>query len=98
MGIQENQPPPSGSSGETQSPEAVLSSLIGQLETFNQNFRHGLSADIQRLQKDKNRLIENIEQLQYQYEKLQTQHHQALSERQYAQQQVWLKQLAQVSQ
>lgn len=96
MGIQENQPPPSGSSGETQSPEAVLSSLIGQLETFNQNFRQGLSADIQRLQKDKNRLIENIEQLQYQYEKLQTQHHQALSERQYAQQQVWLKQLAQV--
>lgn len=95
MGIQDNQPPPSEST-ETRSPEAVLSSLIGQLETFNQNFRQELSVDIERLQKDKNRLIENIEQLQYQYEKLQNQHQQALTERQYAQQQVWLKQLAQV--
>ncbi len=95
MGIQDNQPPPSEST-ETRSPEVVLSSLIGQLETFNQSFRQELSVDIERLQKDKKRLIENIEQLQYQYEKLQNQHQQTLTERQYAQQQVWLKQLAQV--
>ncbi|ERT07497.1 triose-phosphate Transporter family protein [Lyngbya aestuarii BL J] len=95
MGIQDNQPPPSRS-GETRSSEAILSSLIEQLETVHQQVKHELSADIERLQKDKNRLIENIEQLHHQYDKLQNQHQQALSERQFAQQQVWLKQLAQV--
>lgn len=95
MGIQDNQPPPSRS-GETRSSEAILSSLIEQLETVHQQVKHELSADIERLQKDKNRLIENIEQLHNQYDKLQNQHQQALSERQFAQQQVWLKQLAQV--
>ncbi|WP_413163047.1 EamA family transporter [Capilliphycus salinus ALCB114379] len=95
MGIQDNQPPPSRS-GETRSSEAILSSLIEQVESFHQRFRQELSGDIERLQKDKNRLIENIEQLQNQYENLQNQHQQAVSERQFAQQQVWLKQLAQV--
>ncbi|MGB3189708.1 MAG: EamA family transporter [Limnoraphis sp.] len=95
MGIQDNQPPPSRS-GETRSSEAILSSLIEQLETVHQQVKHELSADIERLQKDKNRLIENIEQLHNQHDKLQNQHQQALSERQFAQQQVWLKQLAQV--
>ena len=95
MGVQENQPPPSGSE-ETRSSEAVLSSLIAQVERFHEQFKRELSADIQRLQRDKNSLIENIEQLQNQYQNLQTQHQQAVSDRQFAQQQVWLKQLAQV--
>ena len=95
MGIQDNQPPPS-KSGETRSSEAILSSFVEQLETLHQQVKQELSVDIERLQKDKNRLIQNIEQLQKQYDNLQTQQQQTLSERQFAQQQVWLKQLAQV--
>ncbi|MEL7035552.1 MAG: EamA family transporter [Cyanobacteria bacterium J06592_8] len=95
MGIQDNQPPPT-KSGQSRSSDAVLSSFLEQLETFHQQVKQELVIDVERLQKDKNHLIDNIEQLRQQYENLQTQYQKALSERQFAQQQVWLKQLAQV--
>ncbi|MDY7023583.1 MAG: hypothetical protein SWJ54_19910, partial [Cyanobacteriota bacterium] len=95
MGIQDNQPPPT-QSGQSRSSDAVLSSFLEQLETFHQQVKQELVVDVERLQKDKNHLIDNIEQLRQQYENLQSQYQKALSERQFAQQQVWLKQLAQV--
>lgn len=95
MGIQDNQPPPS-KARETRPAEEVLSSVIQDLTTFHHDVKHQVSQDIARLQKEKNRLIEDVERLQQQQERLQSQQFQTLSERQLAQQQVWLKQLAQV--
>lgn len=95
MGTQDRQPPPSGNEDNRPAQE-VLNAVIQEVETFHRNFRERLSQDVERLQQDKDRLIEEIQHLQRQQQELQSQQFQTLSERQLAQQQVWLKQLAQV--
>jgi len=95
MGTQDRQPPPSGNE-DNRPAEEVLNAVIQEVETFHRNFRERLSQDVDRLQQDKDRLIEEIQRLQRQQQELQSQQFQTLSERQLAQQQVWLKQLAQV--
>ncbi len=95
MSNQEHQPPPINF-GKDRTADEVLGSVIEELETLHRQLKRQLSEDIQRLQRDKSKLIEDIERLQQQHEQLQSQQFHALSERQIAQQQVWLKQLAQV--
>ncbi|MGB3535707.1 MAG: DMT family transporter [Microcoleaceae cyanobacterium] len=95
MSKQDNQPPPLDFS-KNQSADAVLSAVVQELDTLHRQVKQELSQDIQRLQRDKNKLVEDVERLQQQHEQLQQERFHALSERQIAQQQVWLKQLAQV--
>ncbi|MGF1490981.1 MAG: EamA family transporter [Microcoleaceae cyanobacterium] len=92
MGIQDNQP----LSATNRSPEEILSSVVQELETFQRDVKQQLSQDIERLQQDKHRLLQEVDQLRQEQEDLRFQRLQSLSERQVAQQQVWLKQLAQV--
>ena len=63
MGTQDNQPPPLGS-GESTSAEIILSSVIQELETFHHQIKERYLSDIQRLETDKVRLVEDIENLQ----------------------------------
>jgi uncharacterized phage infection (PIP) family protein YhgE len=95
MSKQDNQPPPLDLS-KNQSADAVLNAVVQELDTLHRQVKQDLSEDLQRLQRDKNKLVDEIERLQQQHEQLQSQRFHALSERQIAQQQVWLKQLAQV--
>ncbi|NJM59402.1 MAG: DMT family transporter [Oscillatoriales cyanobacterium RU_3_3] len=82
--------------GDARSAEEVLSSVIGELDSLHQNVKDHLNQDIVRLQTEKSRLIEDIEGLREQYRKLQSQQMESLSGRYIQQQQLWLKQLAQV--
>ncbi|MEG4277787.1 EamA family transporter [Microcoleus sp. MON1_C1] len=81
---------------DAQSPEEVLHSVMQELEALHQNVKGQLNQDITRLQTEKNHLIEDIEDLREQYRKLQSQQMESLSGRYIQQQQLWLKQLAQV--
>ncbi|WP_445249944.1 DMT family transporter [Microcoleus sp. OTE_8_concoct_300] len=81
---------------EAQSAEEVLHSVMQELDALHQNVKGQLNQDITRLQTEKNHLIEDIEGLREQYRKLQSQQMEALSGRYIQQQQLWLKQLAQV--
>ncbi len=82
--------------GDAQSAEEVLQSVIQELDTLHQNVKGQLNQDITRLQSEKNHLIDDIEGLREQYRKLQSQQMESLSGRYIQQQQLWLKQLAQV--
>jgi drug/metabolite transporter (DMT)-like permease len=82
--------------GDARSAEEVLSSVIEELDSLHQNVKDHLNQDIVRLQTEKSRLIEDIEGLRAQYSKLQSQQMESLSGRYIQQQQLWLKQLAQV--
>ncbi len=95
MSKQDNQPPPLNLS-KNQSADAVLNAVVQELDTLHRQVKQELSEDIQKLRRDKNKLMSEVEQLQSQHEQLQRERFHALSERQIAQQQVWLKQLAQV--
>ena len=95
MGKQDYQPQPSVND-DSRPPEEVLNAVIHEVEAFHRNFRDRLSQDVLRLQQDKDRLIADIENLQRQHQELQSQKSQTLSERDLAQQRVWLKQLAQI--
>ncbi|MFO7142295.1 hypothetical protein B9T16_11805 [Arthrospira sp. PCC 8006] len=95
MGKQDYQPQPSVND-DSRPPEEVLNAVIQEVEAFHRNFRDRLSQDVLRLQQDKDRLIADIENLQRQHQELQSQKSQTLSERDLAQQRVWLKQLAQI--
>lgn len=79
-----------------QSAEEVLHSVIQELDALHQNVKGQLNQDITRLQSEKNHLIDDIEDLRDQYRKLQSQQMDSLSGRYIQQQQLWLKQLAQV--
>ncbi len=79
-----------------QSAEEVLHSVIQELDALHQNVKGQLNQDITRLQSEKNHLIDDIEDLRDQYRKLQSQQMESLSGRYIQQQQLWLKQLAQV--
>ena len=81
---------------DAQSAEEVLHSVMQELDALHQNVKGQLNQDITRLQTEKNHLIEDIEGLREQYRKLQSQQMEALSGRYIQQQQLWLKQLAQV--
>ncbi|MEG3871533.1 DMT family transporter [Microcoleus sp. Z1_B5] len=81
---------------DTQSAEEVLHSVMQELDALHQNVKGQLNQDITRLQTEKNHLIEDIEDLREQYRKLQSQQMESLSGRYIQQQQLWLKQLAQV--
>ena len=94
MGTQDNQPPPFGS-GETRPADEILSSVMQELEAFHCQMKEQMSQDIQRLQADKLRLIEDIESLQMEYRRLQSQQFQALSDR-IPPNPAWLKQLTQI--
>lgn len=82
--------------GDAQSAEEVLHSVIQELDALHQNVKGQLNQDITRLESEKNHLIEDIEDLREQYRKLQSQQMESLSGRYIQQQQLWLKQLAQV--
>ncbi|MEG3840273.1 EamA family transporter [Microcoleus sp. herbarium14] len=81
---------------DAQSAEEVLHSVIQELDALHQNVKGQLNQDITRLQSEKNHLIDDIEDLREQYRKLQSQQMESLSGRYIQQQQLWLKQLAQV--
>ncbi|MEG3847994.1 EamA family transporter [Microcoleus sp. herbarium19] len=81
---------------DAQSAEEVLHSVIQELDALHQNVKGQLNQDITRLQTEKNHLIDDIEDLREQYRKLQSQQMESLSGRYIQQQQLWLKQLAQV--
>jgi drug/metabolite transporter (DMT)-like permease len=82
--------------GDAQSAEEVLHSVIQELDALHENVKGQLNQDITRLQSEKNHLIEDIEELRQQYRQLQSQQMESLSGRYIQQQQLWLKQLAQV--
>lgn len=81
---------------DAQSAEEVLHAVIQELDALHQNVKGQLNQDITRLQSEKNHLIEDIEGLREQYRQLQSQQAESLSGRYIQQQQLWLKQLAQV--
>ena len=85
-----------GEPEDAQSAEEVLHSVMQELDALHENVKGQLNQDITRLQTEKNHLIEDIEGLREQYRKLQSQQMEALSGRYIQQQQLWLKQLAQV--
>jgi drug/metabolite transporter (DMT)-like permease len=85
-----------GEPEDSQSAEEVLHSVMQELDALHENVKGQLNQDITRLQTEKNHLIEDIEGLREQYRKLQSQQMEALSGRYIQQQQLWLKQLAQV--
>ncbi len=88
---------PSNQGAETpQSAEEVLKLVIQDLDSFRQNLINQLGQDVNRLRVEKEQLNEDVNRLRKQYEQLQSQQLESLSQRQIAQQQLWLKQLAQV--
>lgn len=87
---------PKGDAGDAQSAEEVLNSVMEELDALHENVKGQLNQDITRLQSEKNHLIDDIEGLREQYRKLQSQQMESLSGRYIQQQQLWLKQLAQV--
>jgi len=87
---------PKGDAGDAQSAEEVLNSVMEELDALHENVKGQLNQDITRLQTEKNHLIDDIEGLRDQYRKLQSQQMESLSGRYIQQQQLWLKQLAQV--
>ncbi|OLP20236.1 hypothetical protein BST81_00380 [Leptolyngbya sp. 'hensonii'] len=76
--------------------ESTLKGMTRELKTLQQNVLLQLNQDINRLQAEKNRLVDEVEHLRSEQQKLQAQQAQSLSRRDAAQQQLWAKQLAQV--
>nr|NEP82034.1 EamA family transporter [Okeania sp. SIO3B3]NER03025.1 EamA family transporter [Okeania sp. SIO3C4] len=91
-----NTQPPNYGAETPKSPEEVLKLVIQDLDSFRQNLTNQLGQDIDRLRVEKEQLSEDVSKLRKQYEQLQSQQLESLSQRQIAQQQLWLKQLAQV--
>ncbi len=94
--VQDNKYSPKGDPEDPKSAEQVLSSVIQELDALHENVKGQLNQDITRLNTEKSHLIEDIEGLREQYRKLQSQQMESLSGRYIQQQQLWLKQLAQV--
>ncbi len=88
---------PSNQGAETpQSADQVLKLVIQDLDSFRKNMTNQLRQDVNRLRVEKEQLNNDVNKLRRQYEQLQSQQLESLSQRQIAQQQLWLKQLAQV--
>lgn len=86
----------------TPSAEAILHTLTQDLQTLQRTVSSQLSQDVERLQSQKRKLMEDIEalegdyeQLQARYQSLRNSHDVVLSQQQQAQQQLWAKRLAQ---
>ena len=94
--VQDNKYSPKGDPEDAKSAEQVLNSVIQELDALHENVNGQLNQDITRLKTEKNHLIDDIEDLRQQYRKLQSQQMESLSGRYIQQQQLWLKQLAQV--
>lgn len=88
--------PPKDGALTPQPPEQVLNSLIEDLENLRQKVTSQLSQDIEKLKTEKKQLTTDVELLREQYQKMQSHQLESLSQKQIAQNQVWLKQLAQV--
>lgn len=88
--------PPKDRTPTPKAPEEVLNVLIEDLQNLRQNVTDRLGQDIERLETEKQQLKTDIEQLRKQYQKMQSQQLESLSQKQIVQNQVWLKQLAQV--
>ncbi|MBW4486756.1 MAG: EamA family transporter [Trichocoleus desertorum ATA4-8-CV12] len=80
--------------GEPQT-EQTLKAVSQELKRLHQDLIVQFAQDIARLQAEKSHLIEDIDQLRGQHQQLQAESHEALEQRQLAQQQAWAKQLAQ---
>lgn len=91
-----NTKPPNQGAETPKSAEEVLKSVIEDLDSFRQNMTNQFSEDLQKLRVEKQQLSQDVNRLRKQYEQLQSQQLESLSQRQIAQQQLWLKQLAQV--
>ncbi|MEO1125250.1 MAG: hypothetical protein AAFX95_14310, partial [Cyanobacteria bacterium J06639_16] len=88
--------------GESSQAMEILQRLSQDLGQLQQNFSGQLAGDIERLKGEKARLVDDIGDLQGEYEALQEAYYAlkserdvALSEQQVAQQQIWAKRLAQ---
>ncbi|MDY6803769.1 MAG: EamA family transporter [Cyanobacteriota bacterium] len=88
--------PPKDRTPTPKAPEEVLNVLIEDLQNLRQNVTERLGQDIERLNTEKQQLKTDIEQLRQQYQKMQSQQLESLSQKQIVQNQIWLKQLAQV--
>ena len=80
--------------GEPQT-EQTLKAVSQELKRLHQDLIVQFAQDIARLQAEKSHLVEDIDQLRSQHQRLQADSHGALDQRQLVQQQVWAKQLAQ---
>ena len=74
----------------------LLVSMTQEIRNIQQNLTVQLTQDVARLQAEKNRLMDDISNLQSQHKQLLSRQMQTINQRQMAQQQVWSKQLAQV--
>ncbi len=88
----ENRPERTGENGRTV--ESVLQTVTQDLKRLHQDVITQLAQEVRELQTEKSRLAEEVQALRSQSQALQTQNHQALSQQQIAQQQIWAKQLA----
>lgn len=95
MGLSDNLPEQSRIASE-QSADAMLRQVSQDLKTLQQDLIAQLGQDVNRLQAEKAKLLNEIERLRNQREMLQSEQGSLLNQRQLAQQQVWAKQLAQV--
>jgi len=76
--------------------EKILEALTQEIESLRQDLSIQLNNDVQWLQGEKTRLMQEIERLRLQHQQLQANYQESVSEQQLAQQQLWAKQLAQV--
>ncbi len=88
--------PPKEGARTPKPPEEVLNSFIKDLDSLRQNVTSQLSQDVEALKNEKKQLKADVEQLRQQYQKMQSQQLESLSQKQISQNQLWLKQLAQV--
>lgn len=102
MGQLDNLPQDIGSPPNSGTPEDILRALTQDVQRLQHTLTTQLSQDIERLQSQKRRLMDDIEALEGDYADLQQQHQQlqlaqtqTLTQQQQAQQQLWAKRLAQ---
>lgn len=88
--------PDNHTTGDVRASQDALKAVTQELKRLQQELSQQLDQDITRLQAEKFRLIEDIDQLRGQHKQLQAQNTEYLSGQQIAQQQRWVKQLAQV--
>lgn len=104
MGQRDNLPDPTTAQPEGHpAAEAVLRHLTQDLQTLQHTLSAQFSQDLEQMQRQKQRLMTDIEALEADYEQLRSRYHSlqnsheaALSQQQQLQQQLWAKRLAQV--
>jgi drug/metabolite transporter (DMT)-like permease len=81
---------------DTRSAEQILQSVSSELQNLHEGLIAQLSDEVNWLRTEKTRLQTEVESLRAEFNQLQSQRFESLSQHQVAQQQVWAKQLAQV--